>query len=170
MECFYVVDPDYYAFELAATIWVLGLAGNWAIEPPGNFWAGIAYAGGLAGLMAGLKFTLAATSLLLLPPLLFVPGRRLGIKLGGVLVFGGVASATFALVLLLYYRGNLAQAAKRVFGCWFHSSGEAEGEQPLLALPLFSPVAAPQAREPTMAMPALRWRSGSHRWLPRDFS
>ena len=108
---FSVIDPDYYGFELAATALVTGLGARWLLAPPKNFHSMIILLGVLAGLMAGIKFTLAPTCLLALAPVLFAPAFSAGRTVKGLAIFGLVAAVTFLVVLTMYYGGQLSRLA-----------------------------------------------------------
>jgi len=104
-----LVDPDYYGFELASSLFVLGLVVRWHASPPRNLWASVALLGAMAGLMAGIKFTLAPTSLLALAVLLTGQPQPLRRRVEATALFGLVAALIFFAVLFLYYGGHASR-------------------------------------------------------------
>jgi len=103
---FAIIDPDYLGFELASTLIVIGLSVRWRRSQPKCRLCAIIGLGVMAGMMAGLKFPLAATSLLAAVPLFASPGLRWGRRISEVVVFGFVSIAAFVAVLYAYYLGR----------------------------------------------------------------
>ena len=101
---FFMLDPDYYGFELAATVLVIGLAVRWNGAAPAN------RTGAMIGIgvLAGLKFTLAATTLLVVLPLWTAPAVKWWRRIGEGLGFGLAAVAAFLGVLWAYYLGRIS--------------------------------------------------------------
>lgn len=103
-----MLAPDYYGFELAATIIVIGLAGRWSEAPPPRRGRALVGLGIMTGLMAGMKFTLAASSLLVLMPFLATPDLSFRRLVRELVIFCGSSAAIFLLVLAVYYCGHLS--------------------------------------------------------------
>jgi hypothetical protein len=143
---FIILDPDYYAFELAMTLLLVVFAVRWIDNPPTSRMRAIVGLGIFAGLMAGLKFTLAATTLLVLLPLLAAAGDSWWRKCREASVFGLVAGLVFLGVLAAYYLGDLRALPVhfQMLASFVHSAGGEAKFWPSLFTP-GSPKADPGA-------------------------
>jgi hypothetical protein len=103
---FFILDPDYLGFELAGTLLVIALALRWRDSPPKSRIGAMVGLGVMAGLMTGLKFPLAATSLFVVVPLLFLHGTGWLRRFREGAVFAFVSLAVFLAVLFTYYLGR----------------------------------------------------------------
>ena len=101
--------PDYYVFQqpllLCAAFLSVALAKPALAERQRGRLA--ALAGGVMGLLAGLKITYIATPALILAAPLFANSRR---RLRDLAALAAVSAATYALCLVAYYHGNVAYA------------------------------------------------------------